>query len=491
MNKLIKGATVVSLAALGTIALAGCGKSSSSSSSSSKATTVNMYMPGDKPKNYDALIKKANTEIHKTYKNINLKMNFIGWGDYTQKYNVMVTSGNSYDLAFAQNYTNNALKGAYADMSDELKSGVAKKAYQQVDPAYWKGLKVNNKIYGFPVNANVFAQNMLTFNSAFLKKYNINIDDVNSYASMEPALAKFHKENPGVAGFAIGQGFKASPRAMDFPLGNGLPFAVDSSGKNTKVVNAYDTAEMKGILNTLHSYYQKGYIPKDAATSSTQYNLQDNTWFVRQETQGPYDYGDTALINNAGGKQMQSKAITDPYKSSAQAQVAVWTISKTSKHKKEAMQVLNLLNTNKTLLNNIAWGLEGQQWNFTDKEKGKIKLTKKYKPNYFIGAWMMGNNKNLYTLDKTTDAMIDKRDQSIKDSKTSAALGFNPDMSSMKTEITNLSNVMSKYLDILNTGTADPEPTIKKMDAELKTAGYDKVQKELQKQYDAFLADQK
>ncbi|WP_318767556.1 ABC transporter substrate-binding protein [Lactiplantibacillus carotarum] len=488
MNKLLKGAAVVSIAALGTIALAGCGKSDSSSSS--KMTTVSMYMPGDKPKNYDAMIKKANTEIHKTYKNINVKMNFIGWGDYEQKYNVMVTSGSDYDLAFSQSYTNNALKGAYADMTSELKSGVAKKAYQQIDPAYWKGLKVNGKIYGFPVNANIYAQNMLTFNSDFVKKYNINLNSVNSYASMEPALAKFHKQNPGVAGFAIGQGFKASPKAMDFPLGNGLPFAIDSSGKNKKIMNVYDTSEMQSILKTLHSYYQKGYIPKDAATSSTQYNLQDNTWFVRQETQGPYDYGDSTLINNAGGKKMQSKAITDPYKSSAQAQVAVWNISKSSKHKKEAMQVLNLLNTDKKLLNNITWGLQGQQWNFTDEAKGKIKLTKKYKPNYFIGAWMMGNNKNLYTLDSTTNAMIKKRDTSIKDAKTSAALGFNPDTSSLKTEITNLSNVMSKYLDILNTGTADPVPTIKKMDKELKTAGYDKVQKELQKQYDAFLAKQ-
>jgi len=488
MNKLIKGAAVVSIAALGTIALAGCGKSGSDSAS--KMTTVNMYMPGDKPKNYSAMIKKANKEIHKTYKDINVKMNFIGWGDYAQKYNVMVTSGNSYDLAFSQNYTNNALKGAYADMTSELKSGVAKKAYKEVDPSYWKGLKVDGKIYGFPVNANIYAQNMLTFNQSFLDKNNIKISGVNSYASMEPALAKFHKANPGVAAFAIGQGFKASPAHMDFPLGNGLPFAIDSSGKSKKIVNVYDTTEMRGILKTLHSYYEKGYIPKDAATSSTQYNLQDNTWFVRQETQGPYDYGDSTLENNAGGKKMQSKAITDPYKSSAQAQVAVWNISKTSKHKTEAMKVLNLMNTDKKLLNNITWGLQGQQWNYTDEAKGKIKLTKKYKPNYFIGAWMMGNNKNLYTLDSTTDSMIKKRDADIKASKTSAALGFNPDTSSMKTEITNLSNVMSKYLDILNTGTADPEPTIKKMDKELKTAGYDKVQKELQKQYDAFLAKQ-
>src|SRR5699024_8995034 len=147
-----------------------------------------------------------------------------------------------------------------------------------------------------------------------------------------------------------------------------------------------------------------------------------------------------------------------------------------------------LLNTDKTLLNNIVWGVQGQQWNFTDKAKGKIKTTDKYKPNYFIGAWMMGNNNILYTQDSVTSEMIQKRDDSIKDAKQSAALDFNPDTSTVKTEMTNICNVMSKYLDILNTGTADPVPTIEKMDKELKTSGYDKVQKELQKQYDAFLA---
>lgn len=487
MKKWIKNLTVAGVAALSLLALSACGNSSKASDAGGK-TTVSMYMPGDKPKNYTALINQANKEIHKTYKDIDLQMNFIGWGDYQQKYNVMVTSGDDYDLAFAQNYPANAAKGAYADITKLLKKD-AKKAYDTVDPAYWKGVTVNNKIYGFPINANVYAQNGLTFNKDFLDKYKIDINDVDSYQSMEPALAKFHKANPGVAAFAIGQGFKASPKHMDSPLGNGLPFAIDSSGKSTKIVNVYDTSEMRGILKTLHGFYQKGYIPQDAATATTQYNLQDNTWFVRQETQGPYDYGDTTLINNAGGKKMESKAITDPYKSSAQAQVAVWAVSKTSKHKEAAVKVLNLLNTDKTLLNNITWGLEGQQWKFTDKENGKIELTDKYKPNYFIGAWMMGNNNILYTQDSVTSKMIEERDNGIKSAKESAALGFNPDTSKVKTEITNLSNVMSKYLDILNTGTADPLPTIAKMDKELKTAGYDKVQETLQKQYDDFLAN--
>lgn len=478
---LVSAAAVLGVATLATA----CGNKKSDSSSGSK-TVVSMYMPGDKPKNYSAMIERANKEIQKKYPNIELSMKFIGWGEYQQKYNVMVTSGDSYDLAFTQNYVANASKGVYADMTDLLKK-YAKNAYDKVDPAYWKGVTVGGKVYGFPVNANVYAINGITFNKYYLDKYNIDISKVDSYQSLAPAFAKFHKENPGVATFAIGQGYKITPRAMEFPLGNGLPFAVDSSGKNTKVFNMYDTPEVKKDLETLHQYYLKGYIPKDAATASTQYNLNENTWFSRQETQGPFDYGDTALINAAGGKKMITKPITDSYKSQAQAQVAIWSISKTSKHKKEAMQVLNALNTDKKLLNNIVWGLEGQQWNFTNKAEGKIKTTKKYQPGYFIGGWMMGNNDLLYTQNTITQKQIDQRKENIKNAKESAALGFSPDTSKLKTEITNLSNVMSKYLDILNTGTADPEPTIKKMNAELKTAGYDKVQAELQKQYDEFL----
>lgn len=473
---------IISIAAIAvsTLVLAACGKSSSASSTNNDGkTVVSMYMPGDKPKNYDEMIKTANKEIQKKYPKLALNMNFIGWGDYDKKYNVMVTSGDTYDIAFTRDYVTNAQKGAYADLTDLIQTD-AKTAYDQTDPAYWKGVTVKDKIYAFPVNANIYAQNMLTFSDDFVNKYNLDIDGVNSYQDLEPILTKFHKANPSVAAFAIGQGYKVSSKAMEYPLGNGLPFAVDATGKNKKIVNIYNTAEMQKNLKTLHQYYLKGYIPQDAATSSVQYRLQDASWLVRQETQGSFDYGDTTLINAAGGKQMTSKPITAPLKSQAQSQIALWSVSKSSKHKKEAVQILGLLNSNKKLLNNIVWGLQNKQWQFTDEKNGKIKTTADYKPGYFIGAWMMGNNKLLYTQDTVTQAMIDKRDQEIKTAKQSVMLGFMPDTSAYKTELTNLSNVMSKYSDILNTGTADPVPTIKQMNQELKKAGYDKVQAALQ-----------
>jgi len=58
----------------------------------------------------------------------------------------------------------------------------------------------------------------------------------------------------------------------------------------------------------------------------------------------------------------------------------------------------------------------------------------------------------------------------------------------VKTEITNISNVMSQYLDGLNTGTLDPDKAIPELNEKLEGAGYEKVREEMQKQFDAFQA---
>ena len=85
-NKVALSATaVLSLTTL----LTACGNKQNSSNGGK--TVVSMYMPGDKPKNYSAMIKRANKELAKKYPNVQLSMKFIGWGDYQQKYNVMVT----------------------------------------------------------------------------------------------------------------------------------------------------------------------------------------------------------------------------------------------------------------------------------------------------------------------------------------------------------------------------------------------------------------
>ncbi|MDU6918737.1 MAG: DUF3502 domain-containing protein, partial [Enterococcus faecalis] len=61
----------------------------------------------------------------------------------------------------------------------------------------------------------------------------------------------------------------------------------------------------------------------------------------------------------------------------------------------------------------------------------------------------------------------------------------------VKTEITNVATVMNRYAASLNTGTVDPEETLPKLMDDLKTAGWDKVQKEMQTQLDEYIQSQK
>lgn len=56
----------------------------------------------------------------------------------------------------------------------------------------------------------------------------------------------------------------------------------------------------------------------------------------------------------------------------------------------------------------------------------------------------------------------------------------------MKTELTNINNVMSQYLDGLHTGTLDPDKALPEMNQKLNGAGLEKVRAEMQKQFDEF-----
>ncbi len=343
--------TGVSALLLGTLAACG-GSGSKDQAEASNSDTLQMYQIGDKPDNFDQLMEVANKRIEKEI-GVKVNINYIGWGDYEKKMNVIISSGENYDIAFANNYVSNAQKGAFADLT-ELAPKYAEKAYNDLDEAYIKGNLVNGKLYAFPVNGNVFAQQVLTFNKALLDKYDLSIDGIQSYADAEKVLKEFHEKEPNTAAFAIGQGFKVQGN-FDYPLGNTLPFAIDLDGDDSKIINQYDNETYIGLLRTMHSWYKQGLIPSDAATSNKDYPLEGNTWLMRGETQGPYDYGDT-ILTNAAKQELVSKAITVPLKSTAQAQMANFVVSNTSKNKEKSVELLGLLNSDPELLNGLVWG---------------------------------------------------------------------------------------------------------------------------------------
>ncbi len=96
-------------------ALAACGSLTGNKTASSSATTedgltnILMYQIGDAPKNIDVLLENANKIIEKEA-GAHLDIKYISWGDYKDKMAIITSSGEEYDIAFADNYIINAQK---------------------------------------------------------------------------------------------------------------------------------------------------------------------------------------------------------------------------------------------------------------------------------------------------------------------------------------------------------------------------------------------
>lgn len=478
-----KVAAVAGVSAL-TFGLAACGSNGSSGNAENNDSTPTllMYQVGDKPDNFDQLMEIANKRIEEKI-NAKVDLQYISWGDWEQKMSTIIASGENYDISLASNYVANAQKGAYADLT-ELAPKYAKDAYDQLNEAYIKGNLIDDKLYAFPVNGNVYAQQVLTFNKPYLDKYNIDISDINSYADAEKVLKEFHEKEPNIAAFAIGQTFNLSGD-FDYVMGKDYPFAVKLDGDTTKIINQYEDPDQMANLKLMYKWYKEKLVPTDAATNANGYPLEGNTWFMREETQGPMDYGDT-ILSNAAGHELVSRPLTVPLKSTGQAQMANFVISNASKNKEKAMEFLGLLNSDPELLNGLVWGVEGEAWEKVAGQDNKIKLLEGYQPNTHMAAWNTGNNQILYTQESITEDMIKARDESIDSAQQSPILGFNFKTDNVKTEITNIANVMNRYKSSLNTGTIDPEENVPKLLDELKTAGWEKVRDEMQKQYDEY-----
>ena len=474
-------ASVVALAA----GLAACGNLSgnkkAADSASGDKTVIKMYQIGDKPDNLDELLENANKIIGEKV-GAKLDIQYLGWGDYDKKMSVITSSGENYDIAFASNYVVNAQKGAYADLTDLYKKEGAE-LYKALDPAYIKGNSINGKIYAVPVAANVASSQNFAFNGTLLAKYGIDISGVTSYETLEPVLKQIKEKAPDVVPFAVTKNFIPSDN-FDYPVPNGLPFVIDLEGDTTKIVNRYEVPRFKEHLKTLHKFYEAGYIPKDVATSDTSFDLQQDTWFVREETVGPADYGNS-LLSRVANKDIQIKPITNFIKKNQTTQVANFVISNNSKNKEKSMEVLNLLN-------GLVYGPEGKNWEKLAGKENRVKVLDGYKGNTHMGGWNTGNNWILYINENVTDQQIEDSKKQLAEAKESPALGFIFNTDNVKSEISAISNTMQQFDTAINTGTVDPDKAIPELMEKLKSEGaYDKVLNEMQKQYDEFLKNKK
>ena len=492
MNKKRLISSVLSLAIAGTIAvgLSGCGNGNGESDD-----TLVWYTFGDRPADMDIVLAKAN-EIIEEKIGMKLDMQFIDSASYQEKMKLKMASGEAYDLAFTgycNDYQTAVSMGGLYDITDLIDEVGLKDV---VPEFYLDAATVDGKIYGIP-NVQVVSQPVcIHLDTNLAEKIGVDmnaiqeaaqnaksIDDIKAYtALLDDLFEKVHAEKPDLYTYNPTYNLVWTPM-YEYILGN---IVIRNDGSSTKLQKMEDTEEWKLSVQKIHEWYQKGYIRNDIASSGTATTSNEELRRIAI-TAGSWKPGQDPYVKTANGYDPVYALLTKPYMARTNALATMTSVGANTKHPKEAVEFLKLINSDKELFNIICWGIEGTH--YTKNAEGKVKeIEDSGYTNIGKNAWKYGNQFNSLLMENQEDGVWEETEKMNNEAMKSPLLGFVPNTDSIANELANINNVNSEYQAKKDFGTEDPSAWMDEYLEKLEQAGQQKVLDELQKQYDEFLA---
>lgn len=448
------------------------------------------YVIGNgQPKDMDAVLVKVNEWLQPKI-NATLKLSVFTWGDdFEQKMGAKIQSGEDFDITFtsnwAANYLQNAPKGAFVDLTDMMDT-YAPKTKALLGDSVIAGASINGRLFAIPTNKEMAHNWGFLVNKDLADKYSIDLSTIKNFEDIEPALKVIKEKAPGVEPFQSITG-ESAYRVLDFEkmVDDNVPGAIYGDGRDTKVINDFDTAEAKALFTTLHKWSKAGYIRKDA-DSVTDFSAARKAGQVFSAI-ASLKPGKAAEETVSSGINWTQIDVTPARATTREMTGSMQAISKSSKNPERALMFLELFNTEPELCNMINYGIENTHYKKVNATT--IETTQAGKDGYNPGTqWMFGNQFNTYLYTNEDPEKWAKFKEYNSSAQISPIIGFTFNTETVKTQVAALTGVKKQYMPGLETGKADPAVALPKFTAKLKAAGLDAVLAEMQKQVDTFVA---
>ena len=297
---------------------------------------------------------------------------------------------------------------------------------------------------------------------------------------IDKAVRTIHEKRPDL--YAVQPGI-FSTQAIYEEIAGGIYLRKDGSSNELVALNQTD--EWKLGVDMVAQWYQDGCIRSDIASKSTattteeykQIGLSTTTWKPGQDVYYIKDYGYEPVY----------AFLAEPYVGRTTPLLTMVSVGANSKHPKEAVELIKLMNTNTELYNLICWGI--QDVHFTMDEEGKVaEIPNSGYNGVGQNAWRYGNQFKGYIMQGQPDNVWEETEKMNDEARKSPALGFVPDTDAITNELANITNVSAEYKARIEYGTAPRETYYDEYMQKMEQAGQQKVLEELQRQYNEFLA---
>lgn len=520
----VKKVAAVLLAGVMATCLAGCtGKAESSAAGAdgkadtSKHEVINMLVLGDKPSNgrCEAMLEKLNGILNEKV-NAELKLTYIEWADWQTQYNVQLLSGDkSLDIITTATdwlYAwENAQKGAFMPLSEDLLKTYAPKTYEQVSSMDdWKYCKYQDQIYFIPEDYYTqYTNHGLFYRADWAKEAGIENGDIKEFEQLGTYFQWIRDHKPDVTAWDVGgknnaggllSGYMNSKtdnivipgvNAGNYEFWMGVskddPFTVTSPYMESDAI--YDAAELMKKWND-GGYWREDVLNYDGDSREAMYAGTSGADQHHSQTFYSQVRPNMDLKQSGSDARMywwgkENNNVSKPLKTHGAA-----AISANSQHPERALMVYDLLRNDEACYRLINYGIEGVDYTITsegklDHPEGWDKSTDSLDSNFWCGRNDDLELQDVQWWDGTSD-MIKNYNTFAYDNPYT---GLVVDKNSVEAEMSAMASVLSEYIPQLAYGKYDdPKQAVNDMREKLKAAGYDKVKESIQKNMDDYKA---
>ena len=496
-------------------ALAAC--SPGGAEESGEPTTITMLVLGDKPTNgrLEAMLEKLNVRLEEEA-NANLDLFYVEWADWQTQYNTQLLSGDdsidlittATDWLFAWE---NAEKGAFLPLSEEMLQENAPKTWEQVDAkGDWELTKLDGEIQFIPEdNFTQWTNHGFFYRGDWATEAGIPDGTITKFEEFTTYFT-WIKENKkdaypwdaaaGASDVALTgylQGHTDGQTIQQVAAGNYFPFQTTESDPNTVGSWYMESDELLEAAELAKEWNEIGVWREDALN----YDGDTREEFFAGLSGTDQHHTQTfigQIVDNMNKKQPGS----DPkfyYWGQENGNYfrdilthGAMAVNATSQNPEKALQVYDVLRNDEEAYKLLNFGIEGTDYVMTD--DGKLGYPEGYDSSTdALGSNFWAGRMDEFEPDRVTDApnkqeIYDELDAGAKDYPYSTLI-VNKDL--IDPTLAAMGGVLSEYIPQLQYGKFDdPAAAIAEMRQKLEEAGYEDARESIQTDLDAWAETQ-
>jgi putative aldouronate transport system substrate-binding protein len=489
--------------ALATIVLAGA-------MAADKPTTLVIVQPSDKTAIFDDLLPVIEQKLAGDGLALKLDVIFVPWSDLATKTQLMLSGQDNVDLIFDAPWLhmNQMIAQGYYQELSPLLAKYGANITRTRPKEMWDANKFDGKVMGIPLGLYFQQPHGWVVRADLRKK--LGLSPIKSYDELVKFAYAVKKDNPKMYPFAMDGNYSniqygfVNWKMLDdsdtnIRFTHALPASLMLYYKNNdgKVHNVFDELDPKldKAFKEARQFYQDGLINPDILSIKQPYDDFYNT--------GKAAVANIRLFSNthngaylknlaALGGESEPVVLATKTKGKVVANFVMDNficLTTISKNKEKAIQFLDWVNKNTDNYNMVEHGVKGKDWDLVGKDKWRNITGAEFGWQAYCLSW--NPLYNLFPAEDDDNAiamqkLIAQADYFVKD----VTAGFSFNAEPVKNEIAQYQGIEGKYYPALMNGVLNPASTLAKFKSE--AAPYlKKIQDELQKQVNAFLAKKK